>query len=456
MKRIFSALFAVLLLILSVFPAATASFADITDTAEEIPDEVSHAKSVYLYNIDSSTLLYEKNSGAQVDPSSTARMMLAIIVIEKYDNLDITLTVSSAAFKKARLTDCNKMGLVSGEMITARSLLYGLIMFGAHDAAYALAENAFGSSKKAVTEMNKKAEELGMRSTRYVNITGEKDDGGGFTCASDVALLAVYAFSNPIFTDIARQTYVNVARLGRSGLHTIYTQNYLQSKRTLTDYYDPCVTGMNAAGIDHVDRTRSGYCCVATAEIENLNYLCVVMDAENKAEDGSAHYFAFTIPSKLFEWAKKNFAFRDVLSSNIIFGEIKVSLATDSDYVSVVPSRKLEAFLPRTQDIDELVNTEVTMYYEELQAPVEEGMVVGKVVVSMSDTVVCEADLVTKNSLNLSKWQANRAMFTKLAKTKRFKWICAAVIAAAVIAVLLTARIKYVRKNRISVHVREK
>ena len=81
------------------------------------------------------------------------------------------------------------LGLVAGERITVRDLLYGLILASGNDAAVALADGVAGSVPAFVERMNRSAERLGLEGTHYANPIG-LDDPGNYSSAADLVELA--------------------------------------------------------------------------------------------------------------------------------------------------------------------------------------------------------------------------------------------------------------------------
>ena len=81
------------------------------------------------------TILYGKNEKQKRKMASTTKIMTATIIIENC-NLDETIEIS----KKAAGTGGSRLGLKTGDKITIRDLLYGLMMRSGNDAAVALAE----------------------------------------------------------------------------------------------------------------------------------------------------------------------------------------------------------------------------------------------------------------------------------------------------------------------------
>ena len=99
----------------------------------QIPD--TNSRSCIVIDRKTNTILYGKNEKQKRKMASTTKIMTATIIIENC-NLDETVEIS----KKAAGTEGSRLGLKSGDKITVRDLLYGLMMRSGNDAAVALAE----------------------------------------------------------------------------------------------------------------------------------------------------------------------------------------------------------------------------------------------------------------------------------------------------------------------------
>lgn len=88
-------------------------------------------------------ILYGKNEKNKVKMASTTKIMTATVVLE-HTSLDKTVEVS----KKAAGTGGSRLGLKTGDKITIRDLLYGLMLCSGNDAAVCLAESVAGSVRR--------------------------------------------------------------------------------------------------------------------------------------------------------------------------------------------------------------------------------------------------------------------------------------------------------------------
>lgn len=165
--------------------------------------------------------LYGKEEATGRPMASTTKIMTVLLALEA-DTLDDTVTVSASAASQGGAS----LGLVSGQRLPMRSLLAGLMLRSGNDAAQVVAEHVAGSESAFVALMNRRAEQLGLDATRFLNPTGLTDDPGHHASPLDLARLAEQAMADPDFAQWAGAARLTVPGLGtmdnRNELLTIY------------------------------------------------------------------------------------------------------------------------------------------------------------------------------------------------------------------------------------------
>jgi serine-type D-Ala-D-Ala carboxypeptidase (penicillin-binding protein 5/6) len=126
------------------------------------------------------------------------------------------------------------MGLRTGQQISVRDLLYGLILRSGNDAAHTLAIDAAGSEARFVAQMNRYAAALGLSHTHYANPVG-LDEKGNYSSAGDLMTLTQHLLREPAFAKIADS---------RSAvLRSVHPQRRIESINELLELA-PWVTGV--------------------------------------------------------------------------------------------------------------------------------------------------------------------------------------------------------------------
>ncbi len=168
--------------------------------------------------IDGSTgeLLYAKNSDSRLPPASTAKLMTAIVVMERA-NLSNIVTIS----QKVSLVSPLRAGFKKGDRVTIEGLLYAALLKSANDAAVALAEAVAGSEDSFVSLMNQKAVSIGAEHTRFINATGLPGEGQYIT-ALDLSRIMRHAMSYPKIREILATP---VATVSTENGKTVFLRN---------------------------------------------------------------------------------------------------------------------------------------------------------------------------------------------------------------------------------------
>ncbi|NJD57192.1 MAG: D-alanyl-D-alanine carboxypeptidase [Nitrospirae bacterium] len=141
-------------------------------------------------------VLFAKNPDLRLMPASTTKLMTALVVLERTQTND-AVTISSRAASAPAI----KLGLKEGDLVTVETLLTAALVRSANDAAVALAEAAGGSEEEFVYLMNRKALDLGLSNTRFINPNG-LPGAGQYISAYDLAEIMREAVRHPLLKDI--------------------------------------------------------------------------------------------------------------------------------------------------------------------------------------------------------------------------------------------------------------
>ncbi len=160
-------------------------------------DELT-AKAAIAIDADTGTILYAKNLHLKRPPASTAKLMTAIIALEK-SNIEKLVEVS----KNASSSSGSRLKLNAGDKVKTEELLYALLLKSANDAAIALSESVAGSEANFVGLMNKKAKELGAKNTHFINASGLPGKGQ-YTTVSDLSIIMMRALKEPFLAEVMR------------------------------------------------------------------------------------------------------------------------------------------------------------------------------------------------------------------------------------------------------------
>lgn len=147
------------------------------------------AKQALLVDFPSYRVLFAKNAGDRMRPSSMTKLMTALLVFEALRAGRLTGEAQVAASRNAAGQRGSRVGLKRGASYRVRDLVRAMIVHSANDATVALAERLAGSETAFAAAMTRRARQLDLRDTAFRNATGFTAPGH-LTSARDVARLA--------------------------------------------------------------------------------------------------------------------------------------------------------------------------------------------------------------------------------------------------------------------------
>ena len=331
-----------------------------------IPAPPQLAATAYLL-IDAHTgqVLVEHNADKQIPPASLTKMMTAYIVSEEIEKGSIKendlVRISEKAWKKGG----SKMFVKVGDQVPVIDLLRGVIVQSGNDASIALAEHVSGSEEVFAEVMNQQAELLGMRDTHFVNATGWPAEGH-VTTARDLATLARALINDhPAHYNIYSEKYFSYAGIN-------------QPNRNRLLWRDPAVDGIKTG---HTD--EAGYCLVASAVKRGMRLISVVVGTESDEKRASESQKLLAYGFRYYQ-THKVYGSEDILQTERVWGgkALEVGIAVAEDVFVTIP-RGGEESIKADLIID-----------GELEAPLEKGQPVGKVVVTLDGETVADVKAV--------------------------------------------------------------
>ncbi len=208
---------------LTVAPAASAVPAAGAAPASGGPADVG-AKSAAVENAATGQLLWSRDLNTERPMASITKVMTALIVIRAGD-LGRRITIPSAVVTYVNEYDASNAGLRPGDKLTARELLYALLLPSGADAAYALAE-AYGPGLPAfIAKMNATAKLMGMSRTHFSNFDGLPwpTPYSNYSTAANLLTLGRVAMRSALFRSIVDQRTYRLA--AGSGHHAYQWRN---------------------------------------------------------------------------------------------------------------------------------------------------------------------------------------------------------------------------------------
>jgi D-alanyl-D-alanine carboxypeptidase len=221
-----------------------------------------------LEDVTTHQVLLGYNMDAELPMASTTKIMTAVVALET-GHLDQSVAIGSDVLDLP--PEASRMGLLPGDALTMRQLLYGLLLPSGDDAALAIAD-AVSKERGAnfVDLMNQQARALGLTHTHYVNPHG-LDARGHYTSASDLVKLTLFALRLPVFSTVI-DTYVYT--IPDSGQH----HAFLPLKNT-NELLAPNTGYPGANGVKTGTTSRAGDCLVFSVTRNGRQLVGVVLGA---------------------------------------------------------------------------------------------------------------------------------------------------------------------------------
>ncbi|MGL6161353.1 D-alanyl-D-alanine carboxypeptidase family protein [Microbulbifer sp.] len=328
------------------------------------PPQLS-ATAYILVDAHTGQVLVEHDADKQIPPASLTKMMTAYIVSEEIEKGSIKETDKVRISEKAWRKGGSKMFVKVGNKVPVIDLLRGVIVQSGNDASIALAEHVSGSEEVFAEVMNQQAELLGMRDTHFVNATGWPAEGH-LTTARDLATLARAVIADhPQHYDIYSEKYFSYAGIN-------------QPNRNRLLWRDPAVDGIKTG---HTE--AAGYCLVASAVKRGMRLIAVVVGTDSDEKRASETQKLLAYGFRYFQ-THKVYSKDDTLQTERVWGgkSAEVGISVQEDVFVTIP-RGGEENIKADLIID-----------GELEAPLEKGQPVGKVVVTLDGETVADVPAV--------------------------------------------------------------
>ena len=406
--------------------------------------EPIRAKAALLVDADYNEVLYEENAHETMYPASITKLMTALLVAEAIEagqfTMDTVVTVPDNAFEGLS-KDGSTQNIKAGERLTVKDLFYCLLVASANEAANILALQVSGSLSAFVDQMNQKAADLGCEGTHFANPHGLHDPDH-YTTAWDLYLLARTAMEYPIIQEAvsAQEYYVPATNLSEQ--RHFFNTNGLLSRLKYSYYYYPDAIGIKTGSTD-----AAGLCLVSAARRDGRTLYAVVLGAEQVDLGDRVQLEQFSESIRLLEHGFSDFTRQTLIDPNEFVTSLRVTLSKTADQVILHPAEKLEAFLPKGADLNDL-EPKITLYVDgdSVEAPVAQGQVLGSITLTYEGRDYGPVDLVALDSVERSEWLYRQQQISQFLGQAWVKLVLVAVLILA--AVLLLRATVFSRRRR--------
>ena len=224
------------------------------------------AKQAILYDMDTKSVLFKKNSDQLVSPSSMSKIMTIYYVFKKISEGELSLQDEFIVSKKAWKKGGSKMFVKVNEKVKVEDLIRGIIVQSGNDACIVLAEGLSGSEKLFSEELTELGKEIGLKNSFFTNSTGWPDPQHLMT-VDDLLTLSIRTIKD--FPDLFH--YYSEKEFTFSGIKQLNRNPLL-------------FTDLNSDGLKTGHTSLGGYGLVATVK-KNDRRLILVLNGLNSSKD---------------------------------------------------------------------------------------------------------------------------------------------------------------------------
>lgn len=390
------------------------------------------SESAVLVNMDTNTIVHEKNADTKQMPGPLVNIMAAALCLENCENIEEKITVDESVYSHLYNTeypdDLRYADICNGDVLTITDLLYAMMLTSSIEASETLAYYlGDGTPDVFIEMMNDKAREIGCTSTNFTNASGMYDINQ-YTTARDMAKITQYALSVPLFETISTTLTYNpsVPNLQNHKTHTewIWEHSNIMMNSENDYYYN------GAHGIKTANLSAAGRNIVTMASKDGNNYLAILLKSPLSDSEGNNTYYHLDDAEKLFDWAFNNFSYKVILSNTVEIGEIPVTLADGNDYVLARPKEEFSLLWYNEIDTSLIKKDDIKWDKESVQAPVKKGERLGEVTLKYSGEELGTMELVAVSDVERSVTKYNLYAAKLFVKSK---WFSKAIIVSSIL-----------------------
>ena len=342
-----------------------------------IPNKIEldiDSKAAILLEADTGTVLYEKNSHEKSRPASVTKVMTLLLIMESIEAGKISLDDMVGCSEKARKMGGSQIWLNETEKLSVNDMIKAICVVSANDCSVAMAEFIGGSEEMFVEMMNKRAKELGMNDTNFVNCHGIDEDNH-LTSAHDIGIMSRELIKHEKILEYS-SIWMDSLRDGKSEL---------VNTNKLIRFYD------GANGLKTGSTSLAKYNLAASAKRNDMQLIAVVMCGPTSAE-------RFEDAKKLLDYGFANFSVNVLDKAGTSVGFTNVERGEKEKVEGII---KDNMTLFGDKGLNKEVERKVDFYT--VRAPIKAGDKIGDIVYLKDGVEVIKGDIMAKEDIEQVK-----------------------------------------------------
>lgn len=346
--------------------------------AEETKPQLQ-SESYVLMEASTGTILHEKDMHKVLPPASITKIMTLILIYEALENGTITKETIVTTTEHAASMGGSQVYLEAGEQQSVETLIKCISIASANDACVAMAEHLSGTEEAFVEEMNKKAKELGMNNTHFVNCCGLDVDGHVST-AYDIALMSKELMSR--YPDVIQYTTTRIASMTHVTNKGSSEFGLTNTNKLLTSYQG--ITGLKTGSTG-----KARYCLSATATRNEIDMIAVVLSAPDTKT-------RFREAAVLLNYGFSKCKIYVDDHSDLEQIKVPVEKSMDAELV-LIPKENFRYITVEKEELDKI--TEERVIFESITAPVKQGEELGAIIYFINGKEIGRIALVAESDI---------------------------------------------------------
>jgi len=312
-------------------------------------------------------ILFEKNAHTPLPVASMTKMMTLAIALDQLKEGTLTLDTPVRVSARASKMGGSQVFLKDGTSFPVRALLAATMVHSANDAATALAEHMGGSNEAFAEIMNQKAQELGMKNSKFYSphglpATAVPDD---MMSAYDAAKLGIELMKDPMMRQLA---VLQQMPFKNGTFETMYNPN-----RLLKIY-------PGATGIKTGFHNKAGFCVTGSARRGNMDLVVVVMGTPPARKNEN-----FTSAAEILNRGFAQWRMQEVVKKGQRLKEEVIIKGGVTGSVPIVAGNSATVLVKKTGKAS---GAQIEVVPSNVEAPVTQGQQIGTIVVKKDGKTV--------------------------------------------------------------------
>lgn len=332
------------------------------------------SKSAILMEYDSGEILFAKDENKHLPIASMVKMMTILLSLEELEAGNVSLDTKITTTENASKMGGSQVFLDPFVDYSFEDLLKSVIIASANDASVALAEYFNGNENAFTNRMNRRAKELGMKDTHYVNCTGLPAPEQ-YSSAKDTAIVLKEILKHDIYH---KYSTIWMDEL----VHPSGRKTELVNTNRLIRYYKGCDGGKTGS------TNEAGCCLGASAKQGDMRLISVIIGAKDSKT-------RFNESALLFNYGFANFEYQKIVDSDVMLANVNVEKGKEQS-VDVFAKESFGAVVKKGDKSGFETSVDIQ---SSISAPVRAGEGVGEIVVSRNGNIIKSIPVIVKTDI---------------------------------------------------------